>query len=165
MSDTYVECLIKAKASTIGKLVKGVLIALTVGLGLLALMGIPVGVIGAVLTGVGAYFMHLYTDVEYEYLYLDKELTVDRVLAKTMRKRMGTFTLERMEILAPIHSHHLDSYKNRNVKVKDYSVGEERKPDERYALYYEGGEKLILSPSEDLVKVIRNVSPRKVFMD
>lgn len=165
MSDTYVECLVKAKASGAGKLLKGVLIVLTVFLGLLTIMGSVLGLIGAVITGVGAYFVHLYTDVEYEYLYLDKELTVDKVLAKTRRKRVGTYSLERMEILAPIKSYHLDNFKNRDVKVKDFSIGEELKPDKRYALYYEGGEKLILSPSEELVKVIRNVAPRKVFMD
>ena len=165
MSDTYVECLVKAKPSGAGKFLKGLLIALTVIFGLLAMMGIMVGLIVAVVTGVGAYFAHLYTDVEYEYLYLDKELTVDKVLAKTKRKRVGTYTIDRIEVVAPIKSYHLDNYKNRDVKVKDYSIGEELQPDRRYAIYYEGGEKLILSPSEELVKVLKSVAPRKVFTD
>lgn len=118
-----------------------------------------------VITGVGAYFVTLYSDLEYEYLYLDKELVIDKVLAKSKRKRVATYQVERMEILAPFHSYHLDNYKNRQVKIRDYSIGEELKPDLRYAAYYEGGEKLILSPSEELVKAIRNVAPRKVFMD
>ena len=165
MSDTYVECLVKAKPSGMGKFLKGLLIALTVIFGLLAMMGIMVGMIVAVITGIGAYFAHLYTDVEYEYLYLDKELTVDKVLAKTKRKRVGTYTIDRIEVVAPIKSYHLDNYKNRDVKVKDYSIGEELQPDRRYAIYYEGGEKLILSPSEELVKVLKSVAPRKVFTD
>ncbi len=165
MSETYVECLVKAKASGSGKFFKWVLIVLTVILLLLAMTGLAVGLIGAVLTGLGAYFVNLYTDIEYEYLYLDKELVVDKVLAKTNRKRVGTYAIDRMEILAPIRSYHLDSYRNRNVKVKDFSIGEELQPDRRYALYYEGGEKLLLSPSEELVKVMKSVAPRKVFMD
>ncbi len=165
MSETYVECLVKAKASGTGKFFKWVLIILTVILALLAMTGIVIGLIGAVVTGLGAYFVNMYTDIEYEYLYLDKELVVDKVLAKTNRKRVGTYAIDRMEILAPIRSYHLDSYKNRNVKVKDFSIGEELQPDRRYALYYEGGEKLLLSPSEELVKVMKSVAPRKVFMD
>ena len=90
---------------------------------------------------------------------------MDKVMAKSKRKRVGTYQVDRIEILAPIKSYHLDNFKNRNVKVTDYSIGEELKPDLRYALYYEGGEKLILSPSEELVKAVRNVAPRKVFMD
>ena len=90
---------------------------------------------------------------------------MDKVLAKSKRKRVATYSVDRMEILAPIKSHQLDNYKNRNVKEKDFSIGEVCQPDLRYAMYYEGGEKLILSPSEALVKAIKNVAPRKVFMD
>lgn len=165
MSETYVECLVKAKQKTGMKLLKYLLIGLTVVFGLLALMGFVVALIAAVLTGAGAYFVNLYSDLEYEYLYLDKELVIDKVMAKSKRKRVATYQLDRMEILAPIHSYQLDNYKNRQVKIKDYSIGEELKPDLRYALFYEGGEKLILSPSEDMVKVMRNAAPRKVFLN
>ncbi len=165
MSDTYVECLVKAKQSGVAKFFKVLLIMLTVTFGLLVFLGLALALVAAVVTGVGAYFVNLYTDLEYEYLYLDKELVVDKVMAKSRRKRIATYSIDRMEILAPVHSYHLDDFKNRRVKVKDYSIGEELKPDKRYALYYEGGEKLLLSPSEELVKAIRNVAPRKVFLD
>ena len=119
----------------------------------------------AVVTGVGAYFVNLFTDLEYEYLYLDKELVIDKVMAKSRRKRVATYSLDKVEILAPIKSYHLDNYKNRNVKQKDYSIGIEEKPDLRYAMYYEGGEKLLLSPSPEMIKIMKNVAPRKVFSD
>ena len=86
-------------------------------------------------------------------------------MAKAKRKRVATYSIDRLEILAPIKSYHLDNYKNRNVKVKDYSIGEELQPDLRYVMYYEGGEKVLLSPSPELVKVIKTVAPRKVFTD
>ncbi len=165
MSETYVECLVKAKSKTGMKLLKYLLIGLTAIFVLLALLGIILAIIPGAITGIAAYFVTLNADLEYEYLYLDKELVIDKVLAKSKRKRVATYQVERMEILAPVHSYHLDNFKNRQVKVKDYSIGEELKPDLRYAVYYEGGEKLILSPSEELVKAIRSVAPRKVFMD
>lgn len=86
-------------------------------------------------------------------------------MAKTKRKRIATYHLDRIEILAPIRSYHLDNYKNRNAKVKDYSVGEELKPDKRFAMYYEGGEKILLNPSEEMIKIMKNVAPRKIFSD
>ena len=164
MSDTYVECLVKAKQSVVAKFFKILLIVLTVVFCVIMLVFMPAMFL-ALATGVGAYFLNLYTDIEYEYLYLDKELTVDKVLAKSKRKRVATYSIDRMEVFAPIKSYHLDNYKNRDVKVKDYSIGEERQPDLRYAMYYEGGEKIILSPSEDIVKALKNVAPRKVFND
>lgn len=109
--------------------------------------------------------MNLHTDLEYEYLYLDKELVVDKVMAKSRRKRVAVYTVDRIEILAPVKSYHLDGYRNRTVKTRDYSIGEELAPDKRYYLYYEGGERLLLSPSEELVKAIKTVAPRKVYTD
>lgn len=168
MSDTYVECLVKAKTSGLAKFGKVVLITLTV-IFVLAVFLLPplmmFAFIGALITGVGAYFLNLFTDLEYEYLYLDKELVVDKVMAKSKRKRVATYQLDRIEILAPVKSYHLDNYKNRNAKQKDYSIGEVLQPDRRYAMYYEGGEKILLSPSEELIKVMKNVAPRKVYSD
>lgn len=166
MSDAYVECLVKAKSSALGKFGKYFLIVVTVIM--VILMALTMNVIAlllAVVAGVGAYFVNMFTDLEYEYLYLDKELTIDKVMAKTKRKRVAVYQLDRMEILAPIKSYHLDNYRNRNVKEKDFSIGYEDKPDLRYAMYYEGGEKLILSPSPEMIKVMKNAAPRKVFND
>ena len=168
MSDAYVECLVKAKTSFLGKFLKVLLITLAVLCGIAFFVLPPLmmfALIGAILTGGGAYFVNLFTDLEYEYLYLDKELVVDKVMAKSKRKRIATYHLDRIEILAPIKSYHLDNYKNRTAKVKDYSIGEELKPDKRFVMFYEGGEKIILSPSEDMIKIMKNVAPRKIFSD
>lgn len=165
MSDVYVECLVQVKSSVLGKLLKVVLIAVAVVFAIMGMLGALVAILGAVAAGVGAYFVHLNTDIEYEYLYLDKEISVDKVMAKTKRKRVAAYQVDKIEILAPIKSYHLDNYKNRTAKEIDYSIGEELQPDRRYVLYYEGSQKIILSPSEELVKAIRSVAPRKVFMD
>ena len=86
-------------------------------------------------------------------------------MAQTRRKKVATFEVERMEILAPIKSYRLDNYKNRTCKEIDYSVRREEQPDRRYVMYYEGNQKIILSPSEEMLKAIKNVAPRKVFTD
>lgn len=165
MSESYVECLVKAKPSGMWKFLKVLLIMLTVVFGLIALMGVVLTFIFAICTGVGVYFVNMQVNVEYEYLYLDRELTIDKIMAKTKRKRMGVYKVDRMEIFAPIKSYHLDNFKNRNVKEKDFSIGEELKPDRRYVFYYEGGEKILVSPSEEMVKAMKLVSPRKIFND
>lgn len=166
MSETYIECLVKAKPSMLGKFFKYLLILLTaMMLVLMFLTMTAFPFILAAVAGVGAYFVGMYTDLEYEYLYLDKELTIDKVMGKTKRKRVAVYQLERMEIFAPIKSYHLDNFRNRQTKDKDYSIGYEEQPDLRYVMYYEGGERLILSPSPELVKIMKNAAPRKVFSD
>ncbi|MBE5866737.1 MAG: hypothetical protein E7292_11100 [Lachnospiraceae bacterium] len=161
MSDVYVECLVQAKGSKSTKIFQVVLIILTV-LCCLAMVIFPPIVVVAVLLGVASYFVGTFTQVEYEYLYLDKELTIDRIIAQSRRKKVATYSIDRMEIFAPENSYHLDNYKKRDVKTEDYSAAE---AEVRYCMYYEGGAKVILSPTEDMVKALKNVAPRKVFND
>lgn len=164
MSESYVECLVKSQSSILAKLGRIVLIMLTVLSCVMALVFWP-AVILAAAAGVGAYFTWLHTDLEFEYLYLEKELTVDKVMAKSKRKKVAVYEVDRMEILAPIRSYRLDGYKNRQGKTLDYSTRTEEKPDLRYVMYYEGNVRVILSPSPELIKAIKSVAPRKVFTD
>lgn len=164
MNETYVEWMVKRKTPAYMTLLKFLTIILAVCFIFLGLFLIPAMVIGIVF-GVVAYFVNLNADLEYEYLYVDKELTVDKVMAKSKRKRVAVFDVGKMEILAPIKSWHLDNYKNRQDKTVDYSSGEEKQPDCRYVFYYDGQKKVIIEPNEELIKAITTVAPRKVFKD
>lgn len=162
MNDTYVEVMVKKKDSPllgIGRiLVWGIAIAcLLVGL-ISKLFLIP-----AVILGVVAYFVFPMLDIEYEYLYLDKEISIDKVMSKERRKHVCTLDLSKMEVMAPDNSHELDSYKARNLSVKDYSSRtEDAKP---YMVVYNGdaGLELIkIEPNAAMLKAIKTVFPRKV---
>ncbi|MCQ2524696.1 MAG: DUF6106 family protein [Lachnospiraceae bacterium] len=165
MSDAYVECLVAAKRKPLMSFLKYLTISLTVVCGLLGLVGFYIIWFIAIALGVGAYFLSVYSNVEYEYLYLDKEIVVDKIFSQTRRKRFATYPLEKIEIIAPLKSWHLDSYKNRNFKEEDISSGVEKQPETRYVFYYNGEKKVIFEPDEDMVKILRNAAPRKVFVD
>ena len=115
--------------------------------------------------GVAAYFIYMNADLEYEYLYVDKELSVDKIMAKKGRKRVATYDMGKMEILAPMNSYHLDNYKNRSDKTVDYSSGVVKQPDTRYVFYYDGRQRVVIEPNEELIKAIQMIAPRKVFKD
>lgn len=164
MNETYVEWLVKRKTPAYMAFLKILFTVLAVFFILVGLLLLPALLIG-VICGVAAYFITLNADLEYEYLYVDKELTVDKVMAKSRRKRVAVFSLDKMEIVAPIKSWHLDNYKNRSDKAVDYSSGEEKQPDKRYVFYYDGQKKIIFEPNEEMVKAMQTVAPRKVFKD
>jgi len=164
MSEGYVECLVARKSSVVMKFLKILLIMLTVVFAVIGMRLLP-GLLIAVVTGVGAYFVYMNADIEYEYLYLDKEISIDKVMAKSRRKKAGSYTVEQMEILAPLNSHRLDSYKNRNTKTLDYSSGIANQPERRYMMVCNGDVKVIIEPNEEMIKAIQNVAPRKVFRD
>ncbi len=165
MNETYVECLVAKGISTGAQFLRILLVLFTVGFGVLGLMGYIFPLFLALIFGFTTWFVYMHTDTEYEYLYLDHEIKVDKILNKSKRKRVGSFDLERMEVFAPLNSHHFDNYKNRQVQVVDFSSGKAKEPEARYAFYYEGGQKVILEPSEAFIKAVQNVAPRKVFTD
>lgn len=164
MSETYVECLVARKPSTIFTFLKILLIMLTVVFVLIGTIFLP-GMIVAAIAGVGAYFATMNANVEYEYLYLDREVSVDKIMAKSKRKKIGAYSTDEMEIFAPLNSHRLDSYRNRNLKTLDYSSGIAAQPERRYMMVLNGDTKIILEPNAAMVKAIQSVAPRKVFMD
>ncbi len=164
MNETYVEWLVKKKTPVYMAFLKILTIMLAVCF-ILVGIGFPPLLLIGILFGVAAYFIYFNADLEYEYLYVDKELTVDKVMAKSKRKRVATFDLDKMEIVAPIKSWHLDNYKNRNDKTVDYSSGEEKQPDRRYVFFYDGRQKVIFEPNEEMIKAMQFVAPRKVFKD
>ena len=164
MGETYVECLVARKPSMIMTFLKILLMMLTVVFVLIGMLNF-VGLIVAAVAGVGAYFATMNANLEYEYLYVDKEISIDKVMAKSRRKKVGTFSIEQMEIFAPLNSHRLDSYRNREGKDVDYSSGIASQPERRYMMVCEGGKRVILEPNEALIKAVQNVAPRKVFTD
>ena len=159
MNESYVECLVAKKPSSGMKALKVFLIVLAVIFFLLSMLN------ALMWLGVAAYFTSLNASVEFEYLYVDKEISVDKILNKTKRKKVEKFETERMEIFAPINSWHLDNMKNRQLKVTDYSSGVAGQPDRRYVMIYSGDRKIIFEPSEAMVKALQSVAPRKVFFD
>lgn len=165
VSETYVECLV-ARKPTFGRLfIKTLLIVLTVIFCFIGFNFAPAFLV-AIATGIGAYFAYMNADIEYEYLYLDKEITIDKVMAKSKRKRVDSYDMERLEIIAPINSHQLDSYQNRTMKkTVDYSSGRTESPDKRYVMVYDGNIKVIWEPNEEMLKAVRMIAPRKVFTD
>lgn len=121
--------------------------------------------IAVIALGVLDYFIFQWTDIEYEYLYLDKEISVDKIMAKTRRKKLLTIDVNKVEIIAPEKSHQLDSYRNRQTKVTDLSAGHDLPDQKLYWVFYEGNQKFLMNLTEDFAKTIKGIAPRKVFMD
>ncbi len=167
MNDTYVECLVDHKTSFGLILLKYLIYAVAavgIFMGLVfsgsSVVPLLVGIAAAVL----AYFVVPRFDIEYEYLYLDKEITIDKVMSKQKRKRVTVIDLNKMEFMAPLTSHEFDNFFARKVPMKHYdSEMPESKP---YGIVYQtekGQEIAVIEPNEAMLKAIKFVLPRKVL--
>ena len=90
MSETYVECLVKKKSNTGMVFLRMLTTIMAAAFILIGLIIWPALLIGVAM-GVAAYFVYLNADLEYEYLYLDKEITIDKVMAKSKRKKVAKY--------------------------------------------------------------------------
>jgi hypothetical protein len=166
MNESYKELLVKKDKGAKDKLLRAVCVVPTVLAGLLTLLtGSIILFIITIAFGVLDYFVFQWTDIEYEYLYLDKEITVDKIMAKTRRKRKAVIDVNKVEIMAPVKSYHLDDYRKRECKVVDLSAGKDIDGQKQYWLYYEGSQKYILNLDDDFAGTVKTVAPRKVFTD
>ena len=167
MSDLYKEHLVKKERSTSDLLVR---IGLIGGTGLLAAAGLlitPLLLLPAVVMGVVTYFLLPGTDLEYEYLLVNHSLDIDKVMAKTKRKKCRSFDLAQADIIAPLHSHRLDYYNaNTSIKVLDFSSGNDEHLRYAFIINDSGSNtKVIIEPDEAMISMLRSSMPGKCFTD
>ncbi|MBQ9643841.1 MAG: hypothetical protein IJV26_07360 [Lachnospiraceae bacterium] len=165
-----IEVVVSRKPNTLFKFLRVLLIMLAVCFLFLGLVGIMAAFIPGIGCLVGYYFVNMNVGIDYEYSYVQKELRIAKIMNKERRKEVATYDLEKMEILAPVRSWHLDSYKNRQIaKDVDYSSGEEKQPDPCYYLYLEGNTRVKLElegeEATQLLDAVKQMAPRKVFTD
>ena len=99
MNESYKELLVKRDKGMKETLIRFVSVLPTVFFGLLTFVTVNmIFFIIVIVLGVLDYFVFQWTDIEYEYLYLDKEISVDKIMAKTRRKKVMTISVEKVLI-------------------------------------------------------------------
>lgn len=161
MNDLYAECLVKKKSQT-----AAAKILLAVGLVLSALSVVVFGVYGCIIfllmCGL-AFYISSTMNVEYEYLFAEKQLSVDRIFNKSRRKKAADYNMEDIQTIAPITSEKVKDYERQIKKVTDFSSG--RTQARRYAIIYQKQgvcEKVLFEPDDNLLHCIKMAAPRKV---
>lgn len=166
MRDVYVEWLVKRQQTLTDKLIRIAMMTLSViSILLVVLTGQLIMMIVAVGVCVLTYIMYGRTDLEYEYTYVTGELMIDRIMAKSRRKRVETIDTNRIEVVAPLNSPHLDGHKHKKYKECDYSSGVQKQGSHIFVMYHADGKKIILEPNRDLIVALRENLPHKVHID
>lgn len=162
MSDFYTEQLVKRKTTGGTVLAKAGLIALTVVAAALIPV-LPFGIIIAAAMVALDIFMFRGMDLEYEYLYVNGDLDIDKVMAKSKRKRIFSTNIEELELLAPTGSSEL-----RLIQVqKTYNYSTMVQGNQTYELIViQKGQKVkvIFEPNETILNGFQMLAPRKVII-
>ena len=163
MSEAYTELLIKRKPAFGMIVAKSLLIGLTGACLVLTLLGNPFTILGMVIFGAIFYFARGKADLEYEYLYVGGELSVDKIIGRQKGKAVMNMAMEKVELVAPTNSEHLNEYKNKSLKKIDLTSNT-GKPS--YTIIYHGKEiqyRVLMELNKEIVDAMYNIAPRKVF--
>lgn len=167
MSDLYAEVLVKRELTGADKLKKNGLIILFAASILLALFYDYRFLLAAIVFAAVCFFLLPRLDVEFEYLLVNQELDVDKIYARSRRKKAAQFHLEKMELFAPLQSDRIARYhSDARIKVKDYSSG--TGGPEVYAMIIRDGDDLsrvLLVPDGQMLEGMLKTFPHKVFVD
>lgn len=166
MNETYLEQIVVYHPPRSAGVVKALLVVLCMASFVMVLLPYGIGYIAIALLIAFTVVKFRSYDCEYEYLYLNGELDVDRIISRSSRRRMGTFDFTKLELMAPVGSQRELRLAHKKHKEFDYSSGETKTT--KYAAYVMKDQetvRLIFEPKEEMIAAIENVARGKVFYD
>ena len=164
MIDDFIEQLVKRQATPVTYAKKAGLIILTLLVIVVTIKFLPSAVIIA--AGLMVWldvFLFGRMNIEYEYVYFEGELDIDRIANQATRKRLFTINVKDMDVIAPTNAQEMLGYQH--LKLIDYST---RTPGNKtYEMVVkQGAEKVRVrfEPNENILNAMKNIAPRKVVL-
>lgn len=164
MEDVSVEQIISVKPPAISVFYKIGLSLLTVVSVVLIRYLVGFGVILTACFGLFLVLLWRYYDAEFEYELVGGELSVDRIMAKSARRHCGTYSVSKLEIMAPYGSERIAYREHQKLKSYDYSSN--TGSGSRYVLYLPSNNELVrivLEPDDRMLQALKSAAPHKVY--
>lgn len=124
-------------------------------------------VIPAILVAVVFYFLHMETQVEYEYTYIEGRLSFAKITAKRKRKELAEVDMENLLLLAPADAPELMTYHSGSKKAAaaDYTSG--KGAQDVYEVVYKRGEDtaaIRFQPDANMLALIQKGNMQQVIV-
>jgi len=165
MTEQYIEQLVKRSVTFGTKVKKAGLIALTaISVGLILIYP-PVGFFLTIVFAILDMFLFKRLDVEYEYVYISGDLHIDRIAGKSTRRRFFSVDVKDVDVIAPTGSPELMGYQHlKAVNYSSWTPGNRTYEMVAPAPKGSGKIRVIFEPSEELLRAMRDMAPRKVIL-
>lgn len=122
------------------------------------------GLLAIFVLGYAIYYVFFITSVEYEFVLVNNELTIDAIYGKNKRKNQQTIDVSKCEVIAPVESTYVSGYhRNSQMKSFDYTSGNNEEP--VYLLiapYGAGTAKVYMEFDKKMLDAMKMAAPGKV---
>lgn len=132
-----------------------------VALSVQVLMGFIIPIIAAIVVGV-VFLLRRY-NIEYEYVFTNGDLDIDKIINKSKRKNAMSISVRSFETMVPVANKDYEREVSHFTKLYDFSSGTVK--DNTYAVIFDKDKervKMIFEPDEHMFKAIRSYIPRIV---
>ena len=166
MGDVFVEQIIKKNLPLGG-------LAIRTGAVLLVLIGILfipyLGMLGLTITALLIYLAYLafvYTSAEWEYSFVNGELTIDKILGKRKRKPVETYDIKKASLIAPANSEEIRQKSEFLTKINYVGT---RNIENQYSIIIDdvegvkGALMITIEPDKKLIDAMYKVRPNNVI--
>ena len=161
MRDSYIEQMVKRKNTKRSGLLK-VLLVVGMCASLMLLRISPfLAVVPLVLFFISIKYFRV-TSVEYEYVFFNGNIDIDKIMSKSRRKHLISTGLHEIEVVARTGSLEVQQYR----KLKKYNYSSRRKGAATYQMVinHKGRKaRVVFEPSEEFLTEMKLASPRKVY--
>jgi hypothetical protein len=123
---------------------------------------IPVFIVSLAIA-VGCFFGKKKLYVEYEYVFTNGEIDIDKILEMKKRSRVLTFNVKDIELLAPEDSYYIKDFSNKPSKV--ISVYPKTSNEKVFVAMITGGTERVqlrFVPDEEFINLCYKYNPRAV---
>lgn len=164
MGDNFIEQIVECRPPKSAGIIKALLIVMCIVSFVFLLIPYVGGFFTAIVIVVTVFIFRRY-NYEYEYSYLDGEMDVDKIIARSKRKKMASFDFKRVELVAPQGSQ--EDLRLEHNKYRTYNYTSNISGAKVYAAYtMKDNEmvKLLFEPNDRLLKELQHIAPRKVVL-
>lgn len=163
--EAYAEWLVKREIPSYAPLARvgAVLLVAVAGFAALNMLAGPFGVLLIAAAVGAAWFVFSGMNVEYEYLFVNGQLTIDKITAKSKRKNMAEYDMADLAAAGPLNSDKIRDYERQIKKTEDYTSGKKDAP--KYALIYQKGSqctRVLIEPNDKMLHCFKMAAPSKV---
>lgn len=162
MSEFYIEQLVQKKVTLKDVLLRGVILGLAVTSLFLSLTFMPYLMLLTVVMFFLTNLMFRRTNLEYEYLCLNGDLDIDKVIAKSKRKQVISVKMEEVEWIMP--TNHPEAQKFNQLKTIDCSSKDQNGNCYKMIILQDRKKTaVIFEPNESILEAMYIKGPRKII--
>lgn len=164
MESQYYEHLVHCKSPVLMQIVKVVSVVGFVFSLLLLGSSFIFAIIGCVFMGLIFWYSYQETGKDYEYVYVDGDISFDAIYHKSRRKTKAKTSWEETKLVCRANAPQLEGYRQKGAKIRNFTSGESHN-EKMYALVTEQQGNPIVTyfePAEEMLEMMWRKSPSKV---